>query len=119
MTASYGPHAPKSALAGIRAALRDAEFDEAPALFEQLCVASCSRQETHLQRIRSEARRLGFEVGSYRMTLTDAQKRLERLCDTRVEASPVPLRLVPWHVGLGAARESFAAGMAHAQRRAA
>lgn len=105
----------------VAAALRPMldECAETARLFDEYSADSRAREAAHLDRIRSEARRLGKQVGRYELTLTDARARLARLVDVVVDATcPVPLRRVPYAIGRQAAADNFTLGMADAQRKA-
>ena len=89
---------------------------ETAALFAVYVVGKRRRQRAHIEHIEREARRLGTQVGSFRMLLADAETKLDRLCDVLdAEATAVPLRLVPLAEGRSAARRAFHAGMADAK----
>lgn len=116
--------------------VRTGEVDvcaDTTARFDELWVGAVARQEAHRQRIERAARRFAAEVADYDnpRTLSDAQKRLERICDERDDAvadqfpcdeqgKPIAgVRLVPWNEAVDLAESTFAEALAAAERQRA
>jgi hypothetical protein len=89
--------------------LTDAERNQVHARIDDLCSERLARIEIHRERIERTARWLGREVAAYRLTLTDADARLDRVVSVMDSESEFPHFLVPIREGLELARTAFQA----------
>jgi hypothetical protein len=66
------------------------------------------RSDAHRARLARTAHRLGREVAEYRVTLANAEQRLDALAGQLDETAGVPIVLVPWLEARGLIRDAFA-----------
>ena len=69
-----------------------------------------ARVEAHRHKLAGLARHLGAEVREHRLTVADAERRLDQLAAQLDPESPVPIALVPWRDAHRLARDKFAEG---------
>jgi hypothetical protein len=90
--------------------LSDDERAEVHALLDKLSTEHVARIAEHRQRLMSSARRLGREVAAHRVTLADAEARLNRLALTLDQDEP-PIAGVPYREAVAIVRDAFAEGL--------
>ena len=91
--------------------LTDTERETVHRLLAEFSEQRAARVEAHKQRLSSSAQYLGREVAAYRVTLTDAEQRLEALAGQLDETAGVPIVLVPWLEARGLIRDAFAGAL--------
>jgi hypothetical protein len=93
--------------------LSDDEQDWVHRRLEELSAKRAARQRAHEQRIISGARHLGREVAAHRVTLQDAERRLDALVSVRDDVA----MLIPYFRAVAVARDAFAEGARNADTR--
>ena len=89
------------------------ERDEVHERLEELSNERATRWRAHEQRVISAARHLGREVAAHRVTIQDAERRLEALASVRDDV----VLLIPYDQAVAVARDAFAEGARNADTR--
>jgi len=88
--------------------LSDEDVDRVHVLIDGCVDAHLRAVEDHRRRLRDVAAQLAAEVQVHRLTITEAEARLDSLAN-RVDAHfPIPRALVQWDAARGLIREAFA-----------
>jgi hypothetical protein len=96
-----------------RSRLTSEERDEVHERLEALSDERVARQRAHEQRIISVARHLGREVTAHRVTLQDAERRLDALASVHHDV----VLLIPYYQAVAVARDAFVEGARNVDNR--
>jgi len=90
--------------------LTDGERDDVHWLLDKFSDERATRAAAHCQRLVSRARHLGREVRAHRVTVDDAERRLDVLAGTTEDESGTPIAVVLYGEAIAIARHAFAEG---------
>jgi hypothetical protein len=90
--------------------LSDKERDFVHRRLDGLTTERVQRRDAHRERLRRTGHYLGREVAGHRVTLQDAEQRLERLARTPDPDDLTPTYLISYREGIQLARAAFLSG---------
>jgi hypothetical protein len=90
--------------------LSDAEREQVHVYLDELTTEHLARRDVHRDRLRRAGHHLGREVAAHKVTIDEANRRIDQLAERVDTESLVPMPLVPYPEAVDIAGKAFAAG---------
>jgi hypothetical protein len=98
-------------------ALSAGEQAELAVMFDRVCAEAEQKRAEHRARIRRAARWLGVEVAEHRITISDAERRLEAVATACDADGPGRMFILPYREAVAIAESAFADSYRSARKR--